>query len=124
MFLVLLNAWMRMLGYLHATKLLALGEKFRRRGPRIHRGDGFRFSGKQAFGVLADRAMVSFKSILQGDHLGVELATQSHANLLIQCAWFQTDRCLRYKRFKDYALMIFLLSALSQEMRPLSSLGL
>jgi hypothetical protein len=122
---------MSLLGDLHATKLLALGEKFRRRGPRIHRGDGFRFSGKQAFGVLADRAMVSFKSILQGDHLGVELATQSHANLLKAGGLLQdsvrmvSDRPLpSLQEVQGLCIDDFLLSALSQEMRPLSSLGL
>ena len=67
---------------LDAAKTLALGEKLKKKQPRVFRGDGLGTSLRQRFSSLDDQVLVSFKSILQGDHLGVELATQSHANLL------------------------------------------
>ena len=73
---------MTLLADLDAARLLAAGEASRRKKPRVVRGDGLGVGLRQQFAQLEDKAMVSFKSILQGDHLGVEIATQSHANLL------------------------------------------
>ena len=65
-----------------AKELRAAGEKLRKKRPRVCRGDDLGVSSRQAFGFLEGRTLIAFKSILQGDHLGVELATQAHANLL------------------------------------------
>ena len=73
---------LELLSDLEAVKSLALGTKVASKFRRLAEGDGLGFSCRQAFGLLTGRAMVSFRSILQGDHLGVEIATQSHSNLL------------------------------------------
>lgn len=71
-----------LLADLNAAHILAAGEKLRKKRPRVCRGDDLGVSSRQAFGFLEGRTLIAFKSILQGDHLGVELATQAHANLL------------------------------------------
>ena len=67
---------------LKAASLLAAGEKIRKRKPRVQRGDMLDGDARFHDGLLQDNVLVAFKGILQGDHLGVEIATQSHANLL------------------------------------------
>ena len=50
---------------------------------RLKTGDGLRFSSRQCFGRVPDDSfIVSFRSIFQGDHSGVEIATDAHIGLL------------------------------------------
>ena len=50
---------------------------------RLLLGDGLRTSSRQCFGRVADNQyLVSFRSIFQGDHTGVEIATDAHIGLL------------------------------------------
>ena len=50
---------------------------------RLKQGDGLRFSSRQQLGEIeADSYLISFRSIFQGDHSGVEIATDAHVGLL------------------------------------------
>ena len=49
---------------LDAAKTLALGEKLKKKQPRVFRGDGLGTSLRQRFSSLDDQVLVSFKSIL------------------------------------------------------------
>ncbi len=50
---------------------------------RLLLGDGLRTSSRQCFGRLGeDKYLISFRSIFQGDHAGVEIATDAHIGLL------------------------------------------
>ncbi len=50
---------------------------------RLKSGDGLRVSSRQQFGKLpSGKYHVAFSSILQGDHAGVEVATDAHVGLL------------------------------------------
>ena len=51
--------------------------------PRHVQGDGLGFSERQSFPSCPEGfGLISFKSIFQGDHAGVEIATSSHEGLL------------------------------------------
>ena len=51
--------------------------------PRAELGDQLGFSARQRFSRCPpDMCMISFKSIFQGDHAGVEIATAAHEGLL------------------------------------------
>ena len=51
--------------------------------PRSVAGDGLGISSRQLFARCPkDECMVSFRSIFQGDHAGVEIATAAHEGLL------------------------------------------
>ena len=50
---------------------------------RIVAGDGLSFSSRQQFETLEKgKCMIAFKSIFQGDHAGVEIATAAHEGIL------------------------------------------
>lgn len=50
---------------------------------RLKIGDGLRVSSRQCFGSLPDDSYIAaFRSIFQGDHSGVEIATDAHIGLL------------------------------------------
>ena len=58
-------------------------QKKTQRPPRYLVGDQLGMSERQAFVKCPSGVgMVSFKSIFQGDHAGVEIATSAHENLL------------------------------------------
>lgn len=59
-----------------------LGRKHRKKSDRLSSGDALGFSKRQAFPQLEDRCLVSFAAIFQGDHAGVEIATDAHVGLL------------------------------------------
>ena len=54
-----------------------------RKPPRYLQGDGLGFSERQSFPRCpAGTGLISFRSIFQGDHAGVEIATSAHEGLL------------------------------------------
>ena len=66
---------------------------------RLKVGDGLRFSSRQRFGKLSqEKYLVAFKSIFQGDHAGVEIATDAHIGflqrkgLLFEASRLEADR--------------------------------
>ena len=58
-----------------------LGAK-KRRTDRLVSGDALGFTTRQQFPELSDQCLVSFGAIFQGDHAGVEIATDAHIGLL------------------------------------------
>ena len=64
--------------------MLAYSLSLARRGSdRLKIGDGLKASSRQQFGRLPNgKYHVAFKSIFQGDHTGVEVATDAHLGLL------------------------------------------
>ena len=68
---------------LDAFKAFATAKQFRKKQPREQRGDCLGTYQRQSFRRCDQgHAMICFKSILQGDHAGVEIATDGHAGLL------------------------------------------
>eukprot|EP00435_Cladocopium_sp_Y103_P013731 s39_g3.t1 len=66
----------------HAYEVF-MESKRSRKPSRLELGDRLGLSDRQAFARCAhDEAMVGFKSIFQGDHAGVEIATDAHQGLL------------------------------------------
>ena len=64
----------------------------KRSGDRLKVGDGLKASSRQQFGRLqSGRYHVSFKSIFQGDHAGVEVATDAHVGLLQRSGLLGSD---------------------------------
>lgn len=58
---------------------------------RLKIGDGLRVSSRQCFGSLPDNSYIAaFRSIFQGDHSGVEIATDAH--IVVCCS--EMDFCL------------------------------
>ena len=73
------------LALLRDTKALEVfaAAKNAKKPPRSVAGDGLGFSSRQMFvRCPKDECMVSFQSIFQGDHAGVEIATAAHEGLL------------------------------------------
>ena len=58
-----------LLSDLGAMSVLAAGENAKKKFKRLRCGDGLGRSARQGFGILQDKALICFKSILQGDHL-------------------------------------------------------
>lgn len=71
---------------LHAVDCFISQNKERPRASREDGGDGLLDGGSDAFftrpSLLLDNVHVCFKSLFQGDHVGVEVATAAHENLL------------------------------------------
>ena len=57
--------------------------KSQRNCDRLRLGDGLRFSSRQQLGEIETGSyLIAFRSLFQGDHSGVEIATDAHVGLL------------------------------------------
>ena len=74
---------------------------------RIYGGDSLGFSERQSFPKCPEgMAMISFKSIFQGDHAGVEIATAAHEGILQSAGLLQEDsRVVAGRPFRGLSLM-------------------
>ena len=73
------------LSWLHDTKaysVFMLEQARRKKYDRLRDGDLLHAHANASHAKVCDLAFVSFRSVLQGDHIGVDLATDSHTSLL------------------------------------------
>ena len=75
----------------HAYAAFLIGDS-RRKYERSQHGDRLEdFSDEDLIELPGGNMWIAFRSVLQGDHLGVEVATQAHANLLRSYALLHED---------------------------------